>query len=106
MKKEFDTEWQGAKGLMKLRCPKCKREFVTFKRSPVKQIACYCGQAISLEHLARFECECVSCKDSRYGRTNIEESEMGFICANCGTENNLTWSPAIKSYTNIKERMA
>lgn len=64
----------GAKGLMFLRCPKCKDEFVQFLREPQTAHECRkCGAKIPLDALARFEYTCPGCKKVSYGRTNIED---------------------------------
>lgn len=65
----------GAKGLMLLRCPKCKSEFVQFLREPQTTNECRkCGAKIPLDALARFEFTCPVCKKASYGRTNIEDT--------------------------------
>lgn len=65
----------GAKGLMLLRCPKCKSEFVQFLREPQTTNECRkCGAKIPLDALARFEFTCPACKKVSYGRTNIEDT--------------------------------
>ena len=65
----------GAKGLMLLRCPKCKSEFVQFLREPQTTNECRkCGAKIPLDALARFEFTCPACKKVSYGRTNIEDA--------------------------------
>ena len=53
----------GTKGLMFLRCPKCKDEFVQFLREPQTVHECRkCGAKIPLDALARFEYTCPDCK--------------------------------------------
>lgn len=93
----------GAKGLMLLRCPKCKSEFVQFLREPQTTNECRkCGAKIPLDALARFEFTCPACKKVSYGRTNIEDAEITnqkFSCV-CGRSiPKLTLDPAKRCYT-------
>lgn len=93
----------GAKGLMLLRCPKCRSEFVQFLREPQTTNECRkCGAKIPLDALARFEFTCPACKKMSYGRTNIEDAEITnqkFSCV-CGRSiPKLTWDPAKRCYT-------
>lgn len=93
----------GAKGLMFLRCPKCKDEFVQFLREPQTVHECRkCGAKIPLDALARFEYTCPDCKKASYGRTNIEDAEITnqkFSCV-CGRSiPKLTWDPVKHCYT-------
>lgn len=93
----------GAKGLMLLRCPKCKSEFVQFLREPQTTNECRkCGAKIPLDALARFEFTCPACKKVSYGRTNIEDAEITnqkFSCV-CGRSiPKLTRDPAKRCYT-------
>lgn len=91
------------KGLMYLRCPKCKNEFVQFLREPQTTNECRkCGAKIPLDALARFEFTCPDCKKVSYGRTNVEDAEIvneKFSCV-CGRSiPKLTWNPAKRCYT-------
>lgn len=91
------------KGLMFLRCPKCKDEFVQFLREPQTVHECRkCGAKIPLDALARFEFTCPACKKASYGRTNVEDAEIAnekFSCV-CGRSvPKLTWNPAKRCYT-------
>ena len=91
------------KGLMLLRCPKCKNEFVQFLREPQTTNECRkCGAKIPLDALARFEFTCPDCKKVSYGRTNVEDAEIEnekFSCV-CGRRiPKLTWNPAKRCYT-------
>lgn len=93
----------GTKGLMFLRCPKCKDEFVQFLREPQTVHECRkCGAKIPLDALARFEYTCPDCKKTSYGRTNIEDAEITnqkFSCV-CGRSiPKLTWDPVKHCYT-------
>lgn len=92
-----------AQGLMYLRCPKCKNEFVQFLREPQTTNECRkCGAKIPLDALARFEFTCPDCKKVSYGRTNVEDAEIvneKFSCV-CGRSiPKLTWNPAKRCYT-------
>lgn len=91
------------KGLMYLRCPKCKNEFVQFLREPQTTNECRkCGAKIPLDALARFEFTCPDCKKVSYGQTNVEDAEIvneKFSCV-CGRSiPKLTWNPAKRCYT-------
>lgn len=91
------------KGLMLLRCSKCKNEFVQFLREPQTTNECRkCGAKIPLDALARFEFTCPDCKKVSYGRTNVEDAEIEnekFSCV-CGRRiPKLTWNPAKRCYT-------
>ena len=91
------------KGLMYLRCSKCKNEFVQFLREPQTTNECRkCGAKIPLDALSRFEFTCPDCKKVSYGRTNVEDAEIEnekFSCV-CGRRiPKLTWNPAKRCYT-------
>ena len=92
-----------AYGVLRLRCPKCKSEFVQFLREPQTTNECRkCGAKIPLDALARFEFTCPVCKKESYGRTNVEDAEIvneKFSCV-CGRSiPKLTWNPAKRCYT-------
>lgn len=91
------------KGLMYLRCPKCKNEFVQFLREPQTTNECRkCGAKIPLDALVRFEFTCPDCKKVSYGRTNVEDAEIvneKFSCVCDRSIPKLTWNPAKRCYT-------
>lgn len=51
----------GARGLLRLRCKCCGREFGTFLHIPQVSIGCHCGATISLEGLCAYEFDCECC---------------------------------------------
>lgn len=52
----------GARGLLRLRCPCCGKEFGTYLHVSQMSIGCRCGATISLERgLAHYEFECGCC---------------------------------------------
>lgn len=91
----------GLKGALHLVCPKCGREFGAFLRDYQESIVCKCGHEIDLTDptTARYEYDCVNCKEHRYGMTNFEVSEFEIQCR-CGTTNKLKWNKVRKRYTN------
>lgn len=89
---------EGAKGLMRLRCPKCGDEFVAFTKDYRTEWTCKeCGAKFSLENTALFEYDC-SCGRHTYGQTNIESPDFSYPCGDCGKETTLKWNPKAKKY--------
>lgn len=89
---------EGAKGLMRLRCPKCGDEFVAFTKDYRTEWTCKeCGAKFSLENTALFEYDC-SCGRHTYGQTNIESPDFSYSCGDCGKETTLKWNPKAKKY--------
>lgn len=88
----------GAKGLMRLKCPKCGDVFVAFTKDYRTEWTCKaCGARFSLENTALFEYDC-SCGRHTYGRTNIEDSDFSYPCGDCGKATTLKWNPKAKKY--------
>lgn len=89
---------EGAKGLMRLRCPKCGDELVAFTKDYRTEWTCKeCGAKFSLENTALFEYDC-SCGRHTYGQTNIESPDFSYPCGDCGKETTLKWNPKAKKY--------
>ena len=60
----------GARGLLRLRCPCCGKEFGTYLHVSQMSIGCRCGATISLERgLAHYEFECGCCGMHAKGQT-------------------------------------
>lgn len=88
----------GAKGLMRLKCPKCGDVFVAFTKDYRTEWTCKaCGERFSLENTALFEYNC-SCGRHTYGRTNIEDADFSYPCGDCGKATTLKWNPKAKKY--------
>jgi len=88
----------GAKGLMRLKCPKCGDVFVAFTKDYRTEWTCKaCGARFSLENTALFEYDC-SCGRHTYGRTNIEDADFSYPCGDCGKATTLKWNPKAKKY--------
>ena len=88
----------GAKGLMRLKCPKCGDVFVAFTKDYRTEWTCKaCGERFSLENTALFEYDC-SCGRHTYGRTNIEDADFSYPCGDCGKATTLKWNPKAKKY--------
>ena len=88
----------GAKGLMRLKCPKCGDVFVAFTKDYRTEWTCkVCGERFSLENTALFEYDC-SCGRHTYGRTNIEDADFSYPCGDCGKATTLKWNPKVKKY--------
>lgn len=89
---------EGAKGLMRLRCPKCGDEFVAFTKDYRTEWTCKeCGAKFSLENTALFEYDCC-CGRHTYGQTNIESPDFSYPCGDCGKATTLKWNPKAKKY--------
>lgn len=87
----------GAKGLMRLKCPKCGDVFVAFTKDYRTEWTCKaCGARFSLENTALFEYDC-SCGRHTYGRTNIEDADFSYPCGDCGKATTLKWNPKAKN---------
>lgn len=92
------AEPAGAKGLMRLKCPKCGDVFVAFTKDYRTEWTCKaCGARFSLENTALFEYDC-SCGRHTYGRTNIEDADFSYPCGDCGKATTLKWNPKAKKY--------
>lgn len=88
----------GAKGLLKLKCPKCGDEFVTFTKDYRTEWTCKeCGSKIPLTSTAPFAYTC-KCERYLFGRTNIEDSTITITCGSCGCFTDLRWNPKAKKY--------
>ena len=87
---------EGAKGLMRLKCPKCG-VFAFTKDYRTEWTCKVCGERFSLENTALFEYDC-SCGRHTYGRTNIEDAYFGYLCGDCGKPTVLKWNPKAKKY--------
>lgn len=90
----------GAKGLLRLRCPKCGNTFGTFLREYQTEVACNCGCKINLTgQLGRYHFACPYCQHEGFGKTNLEDPEITVRCK-CGKDVDLTWVPEVKEYRN------
>lgn len=88
----------GAKGLLKLKCPKCGDEFVAFTKDYRTEWTCKeCGSKIPLAVTAPFAYTC-KCERYLFGRTNIEDSTITITCGSCGCFTDLRWNPKAKKY--------
>lgn len=91
------------KGLLFVRCPECRKRFVTVPCEYVSEIECSCGAKIQLakDNTARFEFTCKSCKGRNYGRTNVDDAGIpaGAISCFCGEPSpELIWRQDIREY--------
>ena len=90
----------GAKGLLRLRCPACGNVFGTFLRERQSGVAYKCGHSIDLTApLARYRFTCPYCEKETWGLTNLEDPEITIRCK-CGGDVDLRWVPAVKEYRN------
>lgn len=88
----------GARGLLRLRCPCCGKEFGTCLHVSQMSIGCRCGATISLERgLAHYEFECGCCGLHAKGQTNIEDLEITIPCK-CGNPITLHWDKDKRRY--------
>ena len=88
----------GARGLLRLRCPCCGKEFGTYLHVSQMSIGCRCGATISLERgLAHYEFECGCCGLHAKGQTNIMEPEITIPCK-CGNPITLHWDKDKRRY--------
>ena len=91
---------EGARGLLRLRCPECSNTFGTFLREYQTEVDCKCGHLIDLTApLARFRFTCPCCQQEGFGKTNLEDPEITVRCK-CGEEVALEWRPTAKEYQN------
>lgn len=92
---------QGAKGLMLLTCPGCKRTFKHFAREATDKVKCFCGAEVPVDNVARFEFTCKQCGKLSYGWTNIEAAaiEAGALhCVCTATAPEMIWHPAARKF--------
>lgn len=92
---------QGAKGLMLLTCPGCKRTFKHFAREATDKVKCFCGAEVPVDNVARFEFTCKQCGKLSYGWTNIETAaiEAGALhCVCTATAPEMIWHPAARKF--------
>lgn len=92
---------RGAKGLMLLTCPGCKRTFKHFARENTDKVKCFCGTEVPVDNVTRFEFTCKKCGKLSYGWTNIETAviEVGALnCVCAAPAPAMTWHPAARKY--------
>lgn len=87
----------GARGLLRLRCKCCGREFGTFLHIPQVSIGCHCGATISLEGLCAYEFDCECCGVHTYGLTNMTDADLTIPCR-CGNPITMRWDPSTRRY--------
>ena len=81
MRKSNRPPEPGARGLLRLTCPCCGKEFGTYLHVPQMSIGCRCGATISLERgLAPYEFACGCCGLHAKGQTNTMEPEITIPC--------------------------
>lgn len=91
---------EGARGLLRLRCPECGNTFGTFLREYQTEVACKCGHPIDLTgQLGRYHFTCPYCEKETWGKTNLEDPEITVRCR-CGGDVELRWEPKAKEYQN------
>jgi hypothetical protein len=99
MRKSNRPPEPGARGLLRLTCPCCGKEFGTYLHVPQMSIGCRCGATISLERgLAPYEFQCSCCEFHAKGKTNIAEQEFTVPCK-CGNPITLHWNKDTRRYT-------
>ena len=91
---------EGARGLLRLRCPECGNTFGTFLREYQTEVECKCGHQIDLTTpLAPYRFTCPHCQHEGWGKTNSEDPEITIRCK-CGGDVDLRWVPTAKEYQN------
>ena len=91
---------EGARGLLRLRCPKCENTFGTFLREPQAAVPCKCGHWIDLTgQVGRYHLVCPYCQREGWGKTNLEDAGITVRCK-CGEDVELRWVPEAKEYQN------
>lgn len=91
---------EGARGLLRLRCPECSNTFGTYLRDYQTEIQCKCGHHIDLTaQLARYRFTCPYCEKETWGQTNLEDPEITIRCK-CGGDVDLRWNPKAREYQN------
>ncbi len=91
---------EGARGLLRLRCPECGNTFGTFLREYQTEVECKCGHQINLTgQLGRYHATCPYCQHESWGKTNLEDPEITVRCK-CGEDVTLEWTPSEKEYQN------
>lgn len=99
MRKSNHPPEPGARGLLRLCCPCCGKEFGTYLHVPQMSLGCRCGATISLESgLAPYEFQCSCCEFHAKGKTNIAEQEFTVPCK-CGNPITLRWNKDERRYT-------
>lgn len=88
------------KGVVKMICPACGGVIHAFLMDYEKSLTCKCGHVIDLTDptIARYEYDCPKCGKHRYGRTNLEDTEIEDRCG-CGETVKLEWDKQGKRYT-------
>ena len=98
MRKSNRPPEPGARGLLRLRCPCCGKEFGTYLHVSQMSIGCRCGATISLERgLAPYEFTCPCCDFEARGRTNLEDPEITVPCK-CGNPVTMKWDRNKRMY--------